>query len=423
MGKNWWGVSFDERQQQVRSRAYIAAFWTMSAVLLGWQLWETYTWQVWEPSFGVLLGWNAGLTVLWGWCILGGSYVAKWDSKILRILSINILLVEQAFAAWVSWDGMIVEGIVTQRAIHLVLAVQCLILDGCMGIRWILEHIELPPRKTGKGWLSWWVPLAVIAGLVGIGTVLGLSAFGGGEAPYLAGESPFQGARRYRVAQVLEGEQIPLEELPQVFLGSFGTSMSWEYSPYSDQNPFDLGEDRFQFVEPGDDPLRSQRKGLWVMEQEGDIRYELTVELDDSLVLTFLKQGECQWKWLLERLPEVVVAGTASGWYPRGTDPAEPSGPIGNYRLLDGASGLVELAVRCQEGLGPEITLVVDHFVGDRVAQRSETVTLDEHGEFTVEILPEHTGAVEYVILRIEHAQGAYWSMVSFSGEISGEHG
>ncbi len=206
----------------------------------------------------------------------------------------------------------------------------------------------------------------VMALVIVFGTIpfVGDSFEKGGHIP----GNPFN-SRDYRVTQVLAGEEEPI---PMVYLGST-TSV---YLDYPGQEAQKL-EGKFTYITQ---PEGANTKGVWEM-LNGEQLYRITLEADDRVTLTCLKNGQRLWAYELEPAPTMgctildVLGSTVAiaNWYYAGSfDGIESTGSL----HLRG-KGTIKLSV---PGAEPTVTIYEEFRDGNDAEHQTLVLTKDSRG-------------------------------------------
>lgn len=152
-------------------------------------------------------------------------------------------------------------------------------------------------------------------------------------------DNPFN-SKDYRVTEVIQGNK---ESIPMVYLGS----TSSVYLDFPDRKEQHL-EGKFVFIPH---PDGTSQKGVWEMipENASNMLYRVSLEANDSIVMTCYENETVQWKYLLEQSPKVGctildVLGTVTSdvdWYYSGTFDMEDTSDVLPLR----AKGKIKLSV------------------------------------------------------------------------------
>lgn len=252
-----------------------------------------------------------------------------------------------------------------------------------------------------------WVYVALIAAVPLFTWMTQLQSMGAFQE-----ENPF--LHDYGVAQVLYSEEDGSGEGVKVHLSSTaGVICRMSFSKYCDDYQ-QMGS--FTYIEPI--PGQSA-KGIWqlIPEDAPDAMYQVTVEADDSVTLSYSEGDRLQYKWLLCKVD------TASGriataektvyvkptWYPAGSDDPEP--------LLKEVSvvGTATMNLRVGGLETEQLTLIEEYHHGDSVEYQTHTLALNENGDFSLELATRYDGVQEYALYRIPFASGEYRFTLTFS--------
>lgn len=211
----------------------------------------------------------------------------------------------------------------------------------------------------------------------------------------------------YRVAQVVYPEDGSGAEGIKVHLSSvLGVEFNLSFSEYCGDRE-KIGT--FTYTEPI--PGQTE-KGIWqlIPENDPDTLYRITVEADDSVILSCTKDEQLQYKWVLSRV-DTATGGIATigktismspSWYPDGSPDPEPY-----FKVAD-----VVRTATLNLGIGgletAELTLIEEYHHGDSIEYQTYTLVPNENGSYSMKIETRYDGKEEYALYRIPFADGEY---------------
>ena len=217
--------------------------------------------------------------------------------------------------------------------------------------------------------------------------------------------NPFN-SRDYRVTEVLAGDE---DRIPMVYLGST-TSVYLDWSGMEEQRL----DGKFTYITQ---PEGVETLGVWEMipENDRDLLYRVTVEVDDLVTMACLENGQVQWKYRLEPSPLagctiLDVLGTITGavdwYYENSFDDTEQSG---GFPLR--GKGKIKLSV---PGLDPTVTIYEEFRDGDSVERQTLTLTKDKRGFVEFERETRQDGGKQTGIYRIPYQNGEFVLVVNY---------
>jgi len=214
--------------------------------------------------------------------------------------------------------------------------------------------------------------------------------------------NPFN-SRDYRVTQVLAGEKAPV---PMVYLGST-TSV---YLDYPGQEAQKL-EGKFTYITQ---PEGANTKGVWEM-LNGEQLYRITLEADDRVTLTCLKNGQRLWAYELEPAPTMgctildVLGSTvaSANWYYAGSfDGIESTGSL----HLRG-KGTIKLSV---PGAEPTVTICEEFWDGNDAEHQTLVLPKDSRGFVEFYRETRQDGGKQTGIYRVPYQDGEFVLVVNY---------
>lgn len=209
----------------------------------------------------------------------------------------------------------------------------------------------------------------------------------------------------YRVTEVITGED---ETVPMIYLG--GTNRVWLY--YGKESEELDGQ--FCFIPQ---PEGANRKGVWEMipEEEADILYRVTLELDDTVRMACCQDDAVLWEYRLEPAPRagvtvhdvLSVSTGAADWYYAGSfDPEIVTGG----RPLHG-KGTIKLSVPGDEAT---VTIYEEFRDGDQKEYRTMVLNKDAQGSVEFERAAIDSGNDQTGIYRIPYEDGEFVFVLSY---------
>ena len=168
------------------------------------------------------------------------------------------------------------------------------------------------------------------------------------------------------------------------------------------------------------DPVEGQtQKGIWqlIPEENPDAMYRLTVEADDSVILSYYKEETLLWKGLLTdygRDTCVITVPTYGStlqmvvpWYAPGRqDPTPGSRPF--------VAGTATLKIAIGGLPTDRLTLIEEYHHGDTVESASYTLDPEKPGAFSMKLETRHDGKEEWALYRIPYEDGEYRFILTF---------
>lgn len=208
----------------------------------------------------------------------------------------------------------------------------------------------------------------------------------------------------YQVEQVLYPEDMVVPEYTKIDL-----SGSWMYMEDRNGNRTTIGS--FAYT----DPVAGQtQQGIWqlIPDENPEAIYKLTVEADESVILSYFEQEQLQWKWqltLYSRDTCSVTVGTFGStmaalpnWYAPGR--ADPEPYLKRADVVRSAT--LNIAVF---GLDTEtLTMVEEYHHGDQVETTTYTLEPKKAGSFSMKLETRYDGEEEWALYRIPFQDGEY---------------
>ena len=214
--------------------------------------------------------------------------------------------------------------------------------------------------------------------------------------------NPFIGVK-YRVSEVMEGsnEKIPMVRLNATNLVSL---------EFPGEEKIHLDGD-FIYIEQ---PEGATTKGVWEM-IDGENRYRITVEADESVTIGCIESERIRWKYRLEPAPTMGimikdVLGTGFGWgewYYAGS--VDLNGDLSGREV--GAKGTIRLTIPGDEST---ITIYEEYRDGDKVEYNTLTLTRDRKGNVEFRRETRQDGGEQTGIYRIPYEDGEFILILSF---------
>lgn len=216
----------------------------------------------------------------------------------------------------------------------------------------------------------------------------------------------------YRVDKVLyqadEFSDTPIVEL------ALGLNTSYLYLTDNSLNRVRIGE--FTYVEPAEGDQKEAVKGIWqlVPEHDADTLYRLTVEADDSVILSCSVNDLLQWKYRLKPV-DILTCTVSSGgattsmrpeWFEEGTF-------HGDLSQLDKAdilkSGTVSVTI--DDPAITELSLWEEYFHDGTAETAQYTLRPENH----LELQTRYNSGQQYAIYRIPYENGEFIFCINYS--------
>ena len=286
---------------------------------------------------------------------------------------------------------LLLSGILTNDLLHSCLHLVALLLIWGAGV-WTIDW------KSSRLWLI--IALYIGTPFLTIGTHLQ-------DTGNLNTANPF--FETYQIEEVLypEGETVP--EYTKLDLTGYTARAV-------DRNGDSTTIGKFVYVEPVEG---QSQKGIWqlIPEENSDTMYKLTVEADDSVILSYYKEEQLLWKGLLTDYGRdtchITVAtygstlSAAPEWYAPGRADPEP----GSRAFIVGKAKLT-LAVG---GLPTEnLTIAEEYHHGDTVETATYTLQPNKPGSFTMDLKTRYDGEDEWALYRIPYQDGEYRFILTY---------
>lgn len=247
-----------------------------------------------------------------------------------------------------------------------------------------------------------WLIIALYIGtpFLNIGTVLQ-------DTGNLNTANPF--GKNYQIEEVLYPEGSTVPEYTKIKLYS-------AVSYVEDRNGDSEELARFVYSEPVEGQTQ---KGIWlaVPEKNPDALYKLTVEADDSIILSYYQQEQLLWRGLLTNYGRdtcVITVPTFGStmqmrpdWYAPGREDPQPGG-----RADVVGSATLNIAVF---GLDTEnLTLYEEYHHGDDIEATTYTLEPKKPGSFSLKLKTRYDGESEWALYRIPYQDGEYRFILTF---------
>lgn len=158
------------------------------------------------------------------------------------------------------------------------------------------------------------------------------------------------------------------------------------------------------------------RKGLWTLVRDDTpVRYEVSVEDDDSVVLTHRIANQIQWSYRLARVDMVSVSVSTFGtrehleidWYFAGTFP-------GNLLQLSSGSinGKGKIGFSVEDESIDKITVIEEYYTDGNVEYAEYQLTREEG--FSIAVRTKYDTGDQYAVYRIPNENGEYVFYVKY---------
>lgn len=223
--------------------------------------------------------------------------------------------------------------------------------------------------------------------------------------------NPF--SHEYHVAEVLYTQSTEDASNIKIQLSSI---LGVEYQMRIAENGEDYSNIReFTYMEPI--PGQTE-KGIWVcIPQEAEhTLYQIAVEEDDSVTLSYSENEDLQYRYLLDRVDTAGVSIATFGktttmspsWYPLAAADPEPyfkeSAVAKNAKMSLFVGGLET----------EELYLIEEYHHGDSVEYQQYVLSANKNGNFSMKLQTRYDGQQEYALYRIAYAGGEYRFIVTF---------
>lgn len=207
----------------------------------------------------------------------------------------------------------------------------------------------------------------------------------------------------YQIAEVLYPQSETAPEYTKI-------DLSGSLAYVEDRNGDRTKIGKFVYVEPAEG---QSQKGIWqlIPEEAPDTMYKLTVEADDSVILSYYKSEQLLWKGLLTdygrntcHITVATYGSTMSAvpeWYAPGRSDPEPGSRafiIGKAKLTVAVGGLP----------AENLTLTEEYHHGDQVETTTYTLEPNKPGSFSLELKTRYDGEEEWALYRIPYLDGEY---------------
>lgn len=283
-------------------------------------------------------------------------------------------------------------------------------LAGSLGLALIL-YVFHQDQKNGELRKTNWVAFALILA-VPLFIFISEADFRGEDNAY----SPF--SHTYRVAEVIHTEDAEAE-LPVVRLEAYNGLYLRNRRTGDDIHPGDMAAVEVPEGDPATTP-----KGIWQLIPEDDpaMLYKVTVEADETVILSCQKNDMLQWKYRLSRVDTLKIGfktsanllnmgsngGFTARWFPEGT--------FHDHDDLEKIDALAKTGI----GLNPEYSIetltVFEEYYTDGKAEYAELrLTLTDSGNFSLEVSKRYDAGQQYALYRIPYENGEYVFRVNFT--------
>ncbi len=160
-------------------------------------------------------------------------------------------------------------------------------------------------------------------------------------------------------------------------------------------------------------------KGLWrlVPEEAPNELYLLTLEADDSVTLSYTRDGNLQWKWLLKNdlyIASVMVSTRgktsfrSADWYPEGI-------PLQDYTYNRAYIDIVTRAtLKLQVYNLESLTLYEEYHHDGQVDTQVYALEPEKDGSFQLKVETRYADQEQYALYRIPYGEGAFQFYLSF---------
>lgn len=250
------------------------------------------------------------------------------------------------------------------------------------------------------------------------------------------GETPF--GHIYRVDEVLESLDAIEEQLPLIRLDYRMEAVLESTAPMEEQASSDSTSYRMQnilelmanpssrqwitigsmeFQKQEADNTNLLHKGVWLLVLKDESQYRLTVENDNSVVLSYTREGQLQWKYLLSRVDTLICTVKSSysvespvlEWYPQGTFQGEVS-------ILNGADIQEEgtVAFHWLDDTTDTLTVIEEYYSADQVEVIKHSVSINSRKQFVLPVKIRSSKENQYAIYRIPFENGEYVFTIRF---------
>lgn len=218
--------------------------------------------------------------------------------------------------------------------------------------------------------------------------------------------SPF--GNDYQIAQVLYPEGSTVPEYTKIKLHNSVYSSGIFYVEDANGDSTRLGE--FVYVEP---VAGQTQKGIWHLlpEEDPDTLYKLTVEADDSVILSYYEQEQLHWRGLLTdygRDSCVITVPTFGStmqmrpdWYAPGREDPQPGSHVDVVR-----TATLKISIAGQET--ETLILLEEYHHGDTVETTTYTLDPSKPGNFSLKLETRYDGVKEWALYRIPYQDGEY---------------
>lgn len=213
----------------------------------------------------------------------------------------------------------------------------------------------------------------------------------------------------YQIEEVLYPQEETVPEYTKIDLSGL-------IARVEDRNGESTNIGRFVYVEPVEGQTQ---KGIWqlIPEENPKAMYKLTVEADDSVILSYYQEEQLLWKGRLTdygRDTCVITVPTYGStmqmvvpWYAPGREdptPGSRASVIGKATLKIAVGGLPT----------EDLTLVEEYHHGNSMETATYTLEPIKTGAFSLDIKTRYDGKEEWALYRIPYQDGEYRFILTF---------
>lgn len=189
---------------------------------------------------------------------------------------------------------------------------------------------------------------------------------------------------------------------------------------YETDEPYPYKEepDYFHFVDPA--PGTGQR-GTWQMIPAEDeaCEYWVTVEADDSVLLSLYRDDQLQWKWKLVKDDPVIASVSVQTWGSTGVKTldfytAEDPDPQPNFSKQTSVNGKATMKIALSHPESDTLTLMEEYHHGDTLETATYTLDPTKSGSFSLDLKTRYDGEDEWALYRIPYQDGEYRFILTY---------
>lgn len=178
---------------------------------------------------------------------------------------------------------------------------------------------------------------------------------------------------------------------------------------------------RFTYAAP---TVEDTAKGIWLLSpgETSEEFYKLTLEQDDSLLLSYTNQSQLQWQWKLKpdhRRASLTISTYGHDsyrnitWYPDELSVPDPTPSFGSVDVVVDARFTITIA----GAQGKPLTLQEEYHHGEEIDCETYTLLPDEKGYYVWETKARYGGLKQqYAIYRIDFEEGEYRFLLTLQG-------